>query len=39
MRLLFLCLVAWLVLAVAAFASGGNGEGGMGNKPAPVIAN
>jgi hypothetical protein len=27
MRLLFLCLVAWLVLAVAAFASGGNGSG------------
>jgi hypothetical protein len=30
MRLIFLCLVAWLVLAVAAFASGGNGSGHTG---------
>jgi hypothetical protein len=27
MRLIFLCLVAWLVLAVAAFASGGDHKG------------
>jgi hypothetical protein len=31
MRLLFLCLVAWLILAVAAFASGGNGSGHNGS--------
>jgi hypothetical protein len=40
MRLVFLCLVAWLVLAVAALASGGvgtdsEGPGGTG----PAIAN
>ena len=40
MRLVFLCLVAWLVLAVAALASGGvgtdsEGPGGAG----PAIAN
>jgi len=28
MRLVFLCLVAWLVLALAAFASGGVHHGG-----------
>jgi hypothetical protein len=39
MRLVLLCLVAWLVLALAALASGGVGEGGTGSKPGPVIAN
>jgi hypothetical protein len=38
MRLVLLCLVAWLVLALAALASGGVGEGN-GSKPGPVIAN
>jgi hypothetical protein len=40
MRLVFLCLVAWLVLAVAALASGGVGSdsGGPGGA-GPAIAN
>jgi hypothetical protein len=40
MRLVFMCLVAWLVLAIAALASGGVGEhsGGPG-KAGPAIAN
>ena len=39
MRLLILCLIAWLVLVVAAFASGGVGGAGGQNKAGPVIAN
>jgi hypothetical protein len=31
MRLVFLCLVAWLVLALAALASGGVGDGSGGS--------
>ena len=34
MRLLFFCLVAWLVLAVAALASNGAGHGS-GHKSGP----
>ena len=34
MRLVFLCLVAWLVLAVAALASGGVGHSS-GHKAGP----
>lgn len=39
MRLVFLCLVAWLVLAVAALASSGPGDGGGQKSPSQVIAN
>jgi hypothetical protein len=39
MRLLILCLVAWLVLVVAALASGGVGGTGSQNKAGPVLAN
>jgi hypothetical protein len=35
MRLIILCLVAWLVLAVAALASGGVGSGHRG-VPGPM---
>jgi hypothetical protein len=39
MRLVLLCLVAWLVLAIAALASGGvDSERGPG-KAGPAIAN
>ena len=40
MRLVIMCLVAWLVLAIAALASGGVGadSGGPG-KAGPAIAN
>jgi hypothetical protein len=39
MRLLILCLVAWLVLVVAALASGGVGGTSGQNKVGPVLAN
>jgi hypothetical protein len=39
MRLLILCLVAWLVLVVAALASGGVGGTAGQNKAGNVIAN
>jgi hypothetical protein len=39
MQLLILCLVAWLVLVVAALASGGVGSAGGQNKAGTVIAN
>lgn len=39
MRLLILCFVAWLVLVVAALASGSVGGTGGQNKAGPVIAN
>jgi hypothetical protein len=39
MRLLILCLVAWLVLVVAALASDGIGSTGGKNKAGPVLAN
>jgi hypothetical protein len=39
MRLLILCLVAWLVLVIAALASGGIGSTGGPNKAGNVIAN
>jgi hypothetical protein len=39
MRLLILCLVAWLVLVVAALASDGAGGIGGQNKSGPVLAN
>jgi hypothetical protein len=39
MRLVFLCLVAWLVLAVAALASNGAGDGGGQQSPNPVLPN
>jgi hypothetical protein len=39
MRLVILCLVAWLVLVLAALASGGVGDAGGHNKVGPVIAN
>jgi hypothetical protein len=39
MRLLILCLVAWLVLVLAALASGGVGAGSGHNKAGPVLAN
>jgi hypothetical protein len=35
MRLLFFCLVAWLVLAVAALASNGVGHGSGHHKSGP----
>jgi hypothetical protein len=35
MRLVFLCLVAWLVLAVAALASNGVGHGSGQHKSGP----
>jgi hypothetical protein len=39
MRLVFLCLVAWLVLALAALASDGvGGDSGRPSSPAHVIA-
>jgi hypothetical protein len=38
MRLVFLCLVAWLVLVLAALASGGVGNAGGHSKPGPVLA-
>jgi hypothetical protein len=39
MRLVLLCLVAWLVLAIAALASGGVGsERDPGGKTRPAIA-
>jgi hypothetical protein len=38
MRLVFLCLVAWLVLAVAALASTGMSGGGQ-QSPSQVLAN
>jgi hypothetical protein len=38
MRLVLLCLVAWLVLVLAALASGGIGGEGSHNKPGPVMA-
>jgi hypothetical protein len=37
MRLVLLCLVAWLVLALAALASGGGGSGQ--RAPNAVLAN
>jgi hypothetical protein len=39
MRLVFLCLVAWLVLAIAALASGGVGTHRGPGKAGPAIAN
>jgi hypothetical protein len=39
MRLVFLCLVAWLVLVLAALASGGVGDGGARGTPGPALAN
>jgi hypothetical protein len=39
MRLVFLCLVAWLVLALAALASGGVGHNGGHPSPGHVTAN
>jgi hypothetical protein len=39
MRLVFLCLVAWLVLAVAALASNGVSDGGGQHSPNPVLPN
>jgi hypothetical protein len=39
MRLVFLCLVAWLVLAVAALASTGVDGGSGQQSPSQVIAN
>jgi hypothetical protein len=39
MRLLILCLVAWLVLVVAALASDGHGGTSGQNKSGPVLAN
>jgi hypothetical protein len=39
MRLVLLCLVAWLVLALAALASGGIGSGSGQRSPGAVIAN
>jgi hypothetical protein len=39
MRLVFLCLVAWLVLAVAALASSGMSGGGGQQAPSHVIPN
>jgi hypothetical protein len=39
MRLVFLCVVAWLVLALAAFASGGIHHGsGSGGGSAGMVA-
>jgi hypothetical protein len=38
MRLVFLCLVAWLVLALAAFASGGIHGGKHGGGSSGMIA-
>jgi hypothetical protein len=40
MRLVFMCLVAWLVLALAALASGGvGGDSGSSGGSHPAIAN
>jgi hypothetical protein len=39
MRLVFLCVVAWLVLAMAALASNGISDGGGQKSPTEVIAN
>jgi hypothetical protein len=39
MRLIILCLVAWLVLVLAALASGGVGNDGGHSKSGPAIAN
>jgi hypothetical protein len=39
MRLVLLCLVAWLVLALAALASGGLGNGTGQRSPGAVVAN
>jgi hypothetical protein len=39
MRLVFLCLVAWLVLAVAALASTGMRDGTGQKSPSQVVAN
>jgi len=38
MRLVLLCLVAWLVLALAALASGGVGNGSGQQSPAAALA-
>jgi hypothetical protein len=38
MRLVFLCLVAWLVLAVAALASSGVDDGSGQQSPSQVLA-
>jgi hypothetical protein len=37
MRLVFLCFVAWLVLVLAALASGGVGDGDTRGKPGPML--
>jgi hypothetical protein len=39
MRLVFLCLVAWLVLAVASLASGGVENGGQPQQHGHMVAN
>jgi hypothetical protein len=40
MRLVFLCFVAWLVLAMAALASSAVGDGDRGQQsPSQVLAN
>jgi hypothetical protein len=39
MRLVLLCLVAWLVLALAALASGGVGSGSGERSPVPALVN
>jgi hypothetical protein len=39
MRLVILCLIAWLVLVLAALASGGVGGASGHNKAGPAIAN
>jgi hypothetical protein len=39
MRLVFLCFVAWLVLAMAALASSGISDGGGQQSPNAVLPN
>jgi hypothetical protein len=39
MRLVFLCLAAWLVLAMAALASSGISDGSGQKSPTEVLAN